>query len=140
MNQKKEQKGEFSIILLGIIFDPKKRKILIGRRENDLYVPQLTWSFPGGRANSQEELEQTLKKKIKLKTGLEVANLGSIFSKIYPEKKDLVAIYYLCEVVGGKESPSDDLLELKWISPEEMEKYSTTSLHPHLKEYILNLK
>lgn len=140
MNQKKEEKGEFAIILLGIIFDPKRRKILIGRRENDFYVPQLTWCFPGGRASHNEDLEQTMKKKINLKTGLEVANLGSVFSKIYPEKKDLVAIYYLCEVVGGKEAPADDLVELKWVAPEELEKYSTTSLHPRLKEYILNLK
>jgi ADP-ribose pyrophosphatase YjhB (NUDIX family) len=141
MNQKKEEKGEFSVILSGIIFDPKKRKILIGRRENDPYIPELTWSFPGGRANPNEELEETLKKKIKEKTGLKIENLGAVvFTRNYPEKKNLLAIYYLCEAVEGKEKAGGDFVELKWVAPEEVEKYATTSVHPHLKEYILNLK
>ena len=130
---------EFEVILLGVIYDPKKRKILIGRRENDPYIKKLAWCFPGGRA-SKEELEDCLKKKIKEKTGLKIENLGAVFSKTYPEKRDLLAIYYLCEVVGGKEKAGDDFVELKWIEPEKIERHFTTSFHPHLKEYILNLK
>ena len=136
-----QEKEKFSVILLGLIFNPKTKKILMGKREKDPYLPKLTWSFPGGRANQDEDLEETLKRKIKEKTGLEIENLGAVvFAKTYPEKKDLLAIYYLCESVGGKEKAGDDLVELKWMNPEEIENYITTSLHPHLKEYILNLK
>ncbi len=130
----------FEVILLGVVFDPKKRRILIGRRENDPYIPKLTWCFPGGKVSQGDNLEKTLKEKIKEKTGLKVESLGAIFAKIYPEKKNLLAIYYLCEVIGGKEKAADDLVELKWVSPEDLEKHFTTSFHPHLKEYILNLK
>ena len=131
----------FQVILLGIVFDPKTKKILIGKKEKDYQLEKLTWSFPGGRAShDEEELAETLKKKIKLKTGLEVASLGSIFSKTYPEKRDLLSIYYLCEVVGGKEKAGDDMTELKWVSPEELEEHFTISFHPNLKEYIMNLK
>ena len=56
------------------------------------------------------------------------------------EKPTLLAIYYLCETIGGKELAGDDFTELKWIPPEEVEKYFTTSFHPELKEYINNLK
>jgi 8-oxo-dGTP diphosphatase len=135
-----KEKDKFLPILLGVIFDPKHRKILIGRRENDPFIPELTWCFPGGKLDYGEELEETLKKKIKEKTGLDVENLGAVFAKIYPEKKNFLAIYYLCEVIGGREKPAGDLKELKWVSPEEVEKYFTTSFHPHLKEYITNLK
>ena len=129
----------FEVILLGIIYNPREKKILIGRREKDPEIKELTWCFPGGKAE-QEELENSLKKKVKEKTGLKIESLGSVFSKTYPEKRNLIAIYYLCEVIGGKEKAGGDFKELKWIKPEELEKYFTTSFHPHLKEYIVNLK
>lgn len=131
---------KFNTILLGVIFDPAKRKILIGRRENDPYIKELTWVFPGGSLNYEEDLDAALKKKIKEKTGLDVKNLGAVFAKTYPEKKEFLSIYFLCEAVGGKEKAANDLVELKWVAPEEIEKHFTTSFHPHLKEYILNLK
>jgi len=130
----------FNTILLGVIFDPAKRKILIGRRENDPYIKELTWVFPGGSLNYKEDLDAALKKKIKEKTGLDVKNLGAVFAKTYPEKKEFLSIYFLCEAVGGEEKAADDLVELKWVKPEEVENYFTTSFHPHMKEYILNLK
>ena len=130
----------FNTILLGVIFDPAKRKILLGRRENDPYIKELTWVFPGGSLNYEEDLDAALKKKIKEKTGLDVKNLGAIFAKTYPEKKEFLSIYFLCEAVSGEEKAADDLVELKWVKPEEVENYFTTSFHPHMKEYILNLK
>ena len=131
---------KFNTILLGVIFDPAKRKILIGRRENDPYIKELTWVFPGGSLNYEEDLDAALKKKIKEKTGLDVKSLGAIFAKAYPEKKEFLSIYFLCEAVGGKEKVANDLVELKWVKPEEIENHFTTSFHPHLKEYIMNLK
>jgi ADP-ribose pyrophosphatase YjhB (NUDIX family) len=95
-------KGVFLVNFLGIIFDPKTKKILIGRRENDPYIPELTWVFPGGRPEYEEELEDELKKQIKIKTNLDVEPIGVIFAKSYPEKREFISIYYLCEVTGGK--------------------------------------
>lgn len=137
-----EEMDSFNVILLGIIYDPKEKKILIGKR-TDLSpdsIKGLSWVFPGGRLNKGEPMEEALKKRVKEKTGLDVENLGSVFSKTYPEKRDLLAIYFLCEVVDGKEKAGDKISELKWVSPEDVEKHFTTSFHPNLKEYILNLK
>ena len=130
----------FFPIVLGIIFNPKTKKILIGKRPEDKDVPKLVWSFPGGRPEHNEELEESIKREVKEETGLNVESLGVIFAKTYPEKKDLLAIYYLCEIIDGKEKVGQDFLELKWVNPEELEKYFTTSFHPKLKEYILGLK
>ncbi len=135
-----EKMQSFNIILLGVIYDPAKKKILIGRRENDPYIPKLSWVFPGGQLKKGKDVSKAFKEQIKQTTGLEVGNLGSIFSKTYPEKKDLFAIYFLCEVRRGKQKAGGDLKELKWVKPEELEKYFTTSFHPYLREYILNLK
>jgi len=131
---------QFEVILLGIIYDPSKKKILLGKRENDPYIKKLTWCFPGGSLHLKEDISKTLKKKIKEKTGYEVKNLGTIFAKVYPEKGNLLAVYFLTEIFKGKEKVGDDFVELKWVKPEEVEKHFTTSFHPALKEYIMNLR
>ncbi len=140
MELKNFEKGVFLVNVLGIVFDTKTRKILIGRREEDPHIPELSWCFPGGTPDYNKELEDALKKEIKEKTGLNVENLGAIFAKTYPEKREFLSVYYLLEVISGEIKPGGSFKELKWVNPEELEDYFTTSFHPSLKEYILNLK
>lgn len=134
-----EDKQKFEVVILGIIFDPKTKKILIGRRENDPNIPELTWCFPGGELLVGEEIDAALKKKVKLKTGYDIKNLGTFFSKTYPEKSNLLAVYFLTQVFEGEEKPGDDLIELKWVEPKELENYFTTSFHKKLKKFLLEL-
>ncbi|MFH1365017.1 MAG: NUDIX hydrolase [archaeon] len=135
----KENIQKFEVVVLGIIFDPKKKKMLIGKRENDPYVKDLKWCFPGGRIHIGEDVDQALKRNMKEKTGYSVKNLGAIFSKTYPERPELLGVYFLTEVFEGKEQPGDDILELKWVNPKELEKYFTTSFHRKLKEFLNDL-
>jgi len=130
---------KFEVIVLGIVFDPKKKKILIGRREKDPYIENLDWCFPGGRLHIGEDVDQALKRKMKLKTGYSIKNLGSIFTDTRPERPSLVEIYFLTEAFEGKEKPSDDILELKWISPKEIDNYFKISTHRKLKEFLNDL-
>ncbi len=139
MNWKSSPKGVFLVNLLGIIFDSEKRLVLIGRNE-DPQFPQVTWGFPGGRADYGEDLEHYLKSEIKKETGFDVESLGVILAKTYPEKRHYISIYYLCELVGGKEKLGGYFKEMKWVKPQDLEKYFTTSFHPKLKEFIMNLK
>ena len=131
--------GSFFVKILGVVFDTKTRKILIGRREDDPNFKGLTWSFLFGIPNQNVDLEDGVEVIIMKKTGLKVKNLGCIFSRIYKENKKHLLIYYLCEVVGGKESPIDDFLELKWVKPEDLDKHFTTSFDKKLKEYLISL-
>ncbi len=135
-----QKKGLFFVVSLGIIFDTEKRKILIGKRIDDPYVRKLSWSFPGGVPSYHEDPERHLERVIKEKTGITVKNLGCVFARILRENNNLLLMYYLCEAVSGKEKPGDDIVELKWVKPEELEKYFTTTFDPRLKEYILHLK
>jgi ADP-ribose pyrophosphatase YjhB (NUDIX family) len=82
-----EDMNSFNVILLGIIYDPKNKKILIGKREKDPYVPELKWTPPGGRIIPGKDLEDSLKIKIKEQTGFEIENLGNIFAMVPKEKK-----------------------------------------------------
>ncbi len=129
----------YEVIVLGIIFDPEKKKVLIGRRENDPYIKELSWCFPGGRLTPGEDIDKCLKKHIKNKTGLDIKNLGAFFSKTYEERPELLANYFLTQVFAGKEKPGEDIKELKWVSPKELSNYFTTSYHRKLKQFMEEL-
>jgi len=140
MEWNKFDRGVFLVNVLGIVYDKKNKKILIGRRENDPYLKELSWGFPGGRPNYKEDLEASLKHEIKIKTGLDVNVKKLIFAKTYPEKKEFLSIYYLCEFSGGKEKAGEKFKEIKWIKPEEVKDYFTTSLHPKLFDFLKNIE
>jgi 8-oxo-dGTP diphosphatase len=135
----KDSIPKFEVVILGIVFDPKKKKILIGKRENDPYIKDLGWCFPGGRMRIGEDVDQALKRSLKAKTGYTVKNLGAIFSKTYIERPELLGVYFLTEVFEGKEKPGEDILELKWVSPKELEGYFKTSFHRKLKQFLNEL-
>jgi len=133
-------KGTFLVNVIGIVFDTKTKKILIGNRKNDPYMPELSWCFPGDIASYEEDLDYYIKEEVKKKTNLDTEPIGVIFAKTYPENRKIMSIYYLCGIIGGEEKAGDMFSEIKWVNPEELEDHFTTSFHPKLKEYILNLK
>ncbi|MBU3904631.1 MAG: NUDIX domain-containing protein [Nanoarchaeota archaeon] len=134
-------KGVFLVNVLGIVYNPETRQILIGRREKDPYIKELSWTFPGGRPTYDKELEDSLKDEIKKKTGLDTTNIKEIvFAKTYPEKREFLSIYYLCETAGGGEKAGEKFVEIKWVKPTDVQKYFTTSLHPKLLEYLKSLE
>jgi len=139
-NNPLKEEEKLHAIVLGVIYDPAKKKFLIGKRENDPHLPKLSWCFPGGRLKPGDKIDKALKKHIELKTGYNIKNLGTIFSEYIVEKPDLLAVYFLTEVFTGEEKPGDDIVELKWVYPEEVEKYFQTTLNTRLKEYLINLK
>jgi len=134
-----KEEDKLHVIVLGIIFDPKTKKILIGKRITDPSLEKLSWAFPGGKLKPGDEVDKALKYHVKRKTGYGIKNLGAIFSKIYGEKENLLAVYFLTQVFEGEEKPGNDLTELKWVSPKELENYFTTSFNKKLKQYLLDL-
>lgn len=133
-------RGVFLVNVLGIVYSPARRKILIGRRERDQHLASLSWGFPGGRPEYGKELEHCLRREIRKKTGLRVEVKSIVFAKVYPERKEFLSVYYYCEAIGGKEKPGEKFVELKWVKPAEVKKYFTTSLHPKLLSYLKTLK
>lgn len=129
-------RGVFLVNVLGIVYDAERQLLLVGRRENDEYVPSLSWCFPGGRPTHRKDLEQSLQSEIKKKTGIKVKVLKQIFARKFLENGRILLIYYLCKPVGGKLRASDVFKEVKWIKPSETEKYFSTSAHRKVKEMI----
>lgn len=140
MNWAQFDKGTFLVNVLGIVYNPKTRQILIGKREKDPFIKELSWAFPGGRPAYKEDLEFYLKQEVKTKTGLDIDVKKIIFAKTYPEKREFLSIYYFCEIVGGKEKTGEKFVELKWVKPTDIQKYFTTSLHPNLLDFLKTLE
>jgi ADP-ribose pyrophosphatase YjhB (NUDIX family) len=133
-----KENPKFEVIVLGIIFDSEKKKFLIGRRkkgDNKL----LEWCFPGGRLMPGEDIDDALKEKIKLKTGYSVKNIGTFFSQTHEENPDVVSVSFLTKVFEGDEMPGDDLIELKWMSVDEIDKHFKIPIHNKLREFLSEL-
>ncbi|MFH0969555.1 MAG: NUDIX domain-containing protein [Patescibacteria group bacterium] len=140
MNWNEFDKGVFIVNALGIVYNFKTKKILIGKREEDPFIKKLSWCFPGGRPAYKKDLEFYLKKEIKKKTGSNVKVREIIFAKTYPENRKFLSIYYHCDFVGGKEKSGEKFVEIKWIKPIEVRKYFTTSIHEKLFDYLEKLR
>lgn len=128
--------NKFKIKIIGVLFEPKSRKILIGKNKGDK-----KYSFLEGELTYKEELDKCLKRVAKEKTGYKVHNLGTIYSKNkIKNKKDMLEIYFLCEATEGKEKKGKNIEELKWINPKNTEKELKTKFPTRLKEYIFGLE
>ena len=129
------ESNQFKALLVGIIFDPQARKILIGKKEGDE-----NYSFLEGDLNQNEELDLSLKRITKEKTGYIVHNLGTIYARNNIEKdKEKLEIYFLCEATEGSEKPGENVEELKWIKPSEIAEYINGEMPSRLKEYITHI-
>lgn len=139
---RESDRGVFLVNVLGIVYDPNKKQILIGRREKDPYIKELSWVFPGGRPGYEKEmeLEDYLKREVKKKTNLDVKDFRIVFSKTYPEKREFLSIYYFCVLGEGEARPGESFVELKWVNPTEVKNYFTTSLHPKVYEFLEKLE
>lgn len=132
-------RGVFLVNVLGIVYNPKTKKILIGRRENDPYVPKLSWQFPGGRPAHNKSLEHYLKLKIKRKTNLSVEVKRIVWARTLLEKREFLLIYFYCETAETKAKAGDKFVEVKWVKPTEVINYFTTSIDPKVMEFLKSL-
>ncbi|MDO8538063.1 MAG: NUDIX domain-containing protein [archaeon] len=126
---------------LGIVFNPKTKKILIARRENDPLIKELTWVFPGGNTMLNKRLEEHLVEELKRKTNLDVEVKQLIHSRILPEHQRILNLYYYAEVKTiGKEKASGSLKELKWINPSDFKKHATTLVDEKVEKFLKQLE
>lgn len=127
-------KNKFKVKMIGILFNPQARKILIGRNNGEKEL-----SFLEGELKYNEELDVGLKRVAKEKTGYKVHNLGAVYAENMLKEKDELRLYFLCEATEGKEKLGPKVQEIKWISPKDITKFIKEKLPTRLKEYILNL-
>jgi A/G-specific adenine glycosylase len=97
-------------------------KVLIGRRPEDKLLGGL-WEFPGGKQESGESLETSLRRELSEELDLEV-RVGSLlgaFEQTYTHFRITVHTYY-AEIITG-EPRALAHTELAWVVPSNLVKY-----------------
>ena len=126
---------KYTVRLIGILFNPAEKKILVGRNEGEEH-----FSLVDGELKYDEDLDLGLKRVTKEKTGYNVHNLGTVFARNnIVERPETLELYFLCEIKEGEETPGEKVEEIKWIKAEEFEDLSNQKLPSRLKEYISNI-
>ena len=88
---------EDNVITSADAFIVKDDKVLVAHRAADDDFLPCYWELVGGGVEPGETPEDAVVREVKEETNLDVASLGPIFAKTYPEKMELLSIYYLCK-------------------------------------------
>jgi len=123
---------KFQVKVVGIIFDPSKRKVLLTKRDGGACC------FVEGTLGYGEELDERLKNLVQEKTGFSVHNLGAVYAENMLEEKDVLKLYFLCEAMENR--AEGNFPEVVWVHPAEVEAKLSLTLPTRLREYLDGLE
>ncbi len=132
------------VYVKGFIQRSSDDKILVLRRSATDTSRPLDWDFPGGTADSGEDIMEAgvreTKEEVGIDVALEAANLVHVSSAITPKKegiKEEIAHFHFLFFVKTEGAPevilSSEHDQYHWVSAEELESYLPTQ-SPRYKE------
>lgn len=107
---------------VAVIFDRDDRVLLTRRADNGL------WCLPSGRMEEGETIAETVVRETREETGLDVVpeRTVGVYSHPHPyylaKGRQIVALSFLCRVVGGTLTTSDETTEFGWFDPAALPK------------------
>lgn len=126
-------------IALGIIRNEQGKVLIIQRIKEEKGEGQsvLSWAFPGGKVEENETVEEAVVREVLEETGYVVNTVHTISKRQHPEFP--VFVFYIeCEV--EQEPPtdfsSDEINEVKWVTPKKLEEYFTSDLDTNVAEFF----
>ncbi len=103
-----------------LLVQDESKRILLGQRNKD---PQRGfWVIPGGKIHAFERIADAAAREISEETGLtvEVGDPFRVYEIVNPPNEHRIVIYSWAKVTGGTPKASDDLLEVRFFSAEEL--------------------
>jgi 8-oxo-dGTP diphosphatase len=97
-----------------------ENRILLGQRNKD---PQRGfWVIPGGKIHAFERIAEAAAREINEETGLtvEVSDPFKVYEIVNPPNEHRIVIYSWAKATGGTPKASDDLLDVRFFSAEEL--------------------
>lgn len=111
-------RDKFRVVVSGIITN--QGGVLIGQKtEKEGHPYSEEWHFPGGHMDEDEEIRGAVRREIEEETGQEVEVHQLIDT--YLTKEGIVRIIFHCEADEKDAEAEDDLQEVKWVEPENLE-------------------
>jgi 8-oxo-dGTP diphosphatase len=99
----------------GVVVDGAGRILLVHRPRYD------DWTFPKGKLDPGETLEQCALREVAEETGF-VCSLGAeiaVTRYVDHKGRDKLVRYWLMTVVDGAFEPNDEVEEIRWVTPDE---------------------
>jgi 8-oxo-dGTP diphosphatase len=106
----------------------ERGRVLLGQRNKD---PQRgSWVIPGGKIHAFERIAEAAVRELQEETGLtvEVGSQFRVYEIVNPPNEHRIVIYSWAKVTGGTPQASDDLSEVRFFGPDELEDISVTPL------------
>lgn len=118
MEQFEMPNGYYRVSIKALILDKSRKKFCITLENNGL------WELPGGGLDHGESSEESLKRELKEEMGLIVTEVSS-FPSYFLVGKNMkgrwsVNVVFEVKVKDLNFTPSDECLEIKFVSPEEL--------------------
>lgn len=118
----------------------RDNKLLIGLRNytKDVWKDISIWTVPGGRCNSQETLEQTLRRETSEEIGIQNLKITNYLGKVPGTKEGDVVHIFICSITEEpKLMEPEKFSEWKWC---ELDKIPKNFINPEgLKIVIKHL-
>ncbi len=108
---------EFPVIVAALV--TSQRDVLIGKKESGENPVSEQWHLPGGHLEEDEDLREAVKREISEETDLDV-EIHHIVD-VYKGEIGAVRIIFHCEASDRDIDAGDDLVDIKWVSPENLE-------------------
>ncbi|MFB6190839.1 MAG: NUDIX hydrolase [Candidatus Nanohaloarchaea archaeon] len=100
-------------------------QVLIGQKEEGDQPHSGEWHFLGGHLEDDESLEEAVAREVEEETGLSVDVHQIIDAMVFSWKKDgrtdSLQLLYHCEARSPEAEARDDLQDVKWVDPDELE-------------------
>jgi len=123
--------GRLPGVGVGAVVLHGSRVLLIRRAQAPLLG---RWSFPGGRVEWGESLEQAVVREVLEETGVTVRPAEHLVTVEHIEGQGAsashhwVVVDYLCDLVAGDPRAASDALDATWAETAEMDRYDLTPL------------
>lgn len=105
-----------SVSVAGVVVREDGRVLVIKRADNG------AWEAPGGVLELDERPEDGACREVLEETGIKVETerLTGVYKNM---KRGVVALVFRCRPVGGEEHTSDESVDVRWFTREEVEKH-----------------
>ncbi|AOP51705.1 NUDIX domain-containing protein [Streptomyces lydicus] len=105
-----------SVSVAGVVVREDGRVLVIKRADNG------AWEAPGGVLELDERPEEGACREVLEETGIKVEpeRLTGVYKNM---KRGVVALVFRCRPVGGEEHTSDESVDVRWFTREEVERH-----------------
>ena len=124
------------VAVVAVVRNSEGKYLVLKRSEREIAYPGM-YTFPGGKVEDNDTVEETLVKEVEEEAGMKLKQ-GKILLKdksfIRPDGQTVKVFSYLCEVEdASKVTISDDFTDYRWITVRDLK----TLPHVGIEEELL---